>query len=123
MLHLQCHFGKDTLVLAQRGAEASGLDFSANAVEAARKLAAEQGLVTCLVLADLYDAPAAIPEPASFDRFVTWGTICWLPDVTRWAQIAAHFLRQGGALYFADAHPASYVFDDMAGMNAQRRMR
>ncbi len=63
--------------------------------------------------ADLYDAPAAILEPAAFDRvFVTWGTICWLPDLRAWAKVVAHFLRPGGIFYFAEGHPAALVFDD-----------
>ena len=110
VLHLQCHFGVDTLKLAHRGATVVGLDFSATAIEAARKLAIELGLAGSarFVLADLYDAPAAIPEPASFDRvFVTWGATCWLPDIRRWAAIVASFLKSGGRLYYADAHPAA----------------
>lgn len=122
VLHLQCHFGKDSLALAQRGAEVTGLDFSGPAVQAARALAAELGLAARFVQADLYDAPAAIPEPASFDLvFTTWGTITWLPDVARWARVVAHFLKPGGALYFADAHPAALVFDDLAGVDASGR--
>ena len=115
ILHLQCHFGRDTLILAQRGAEVVGLDFSAPAIDAARKLAAEFGLEgrARFVEADLYDAEAAIAEPHAFDLvFVTWGAIYWLPDIRRWAGIVAHFLRPGGALYLADGHPAALVFDD-----------
>ena len=44
ILHLQCHFGADSLTLAQRGAEVVGLDFSGPAIDAARVLAAELGL-------------------------------------------------------------------------------
>jgi SAM-dependent methyltransferase len=122
VLHLQCHFGKDSLVLAGRGAEVTGLDFSGLAVETARSLAAELGLAARFVQADLYDAPAAIPGPASFDLvYTTWGTITWLPDLAGWARVVAHFLRPGGALYFADAHPAVLVFDDMAGVDAGGR--
>ena len=67
------------------------------------------------MLADLYDAPTAIPEPQSFDLvFTTWGATCWLPDIGRWAAIVASFLKPGGRLYYADAHPAAYVFDDDA---------
>lgn len=121
-LHLQCHFGKDSLVLASRGAEVTGIDFSAPAIVAAQALTLELGLSARFVQADLYEAPMAIREPASFDLvFTTWGTICWLPDVSRWARVIAHFLRPGGTLYFADAHPAAYVFDDLASDNAQGR--
>jgi SAM-dependent methyltransferase len=115
ILHLQCHFGRDTLILAQRGATVVGLDFSAPAVEFARNLAAELGLAdrARFVQADLYDARAAIPEPASFDRvYVTWGAIIWLPDIAAWAEIVAFFLKPGGTLYLAEGHPAAYVLDD-----------
>ncbi|MBV9775999.1 MAG: class I SAM-dependent methyltransferase, partial [Acetobacteraceae bacterium] len=84
VLHLQCHFGADTLALAQRGAEVVGLDFSAPAVDAARALAAELGLSgnARFVQSDVYEAAQAVPEPGGFDRvFVTWGAIGWLPDI------------------------------------------
>jgi len=115
LLHLQCHFGRDSLILAQQGATVVGLDFSAPAITAARALAAELGLAdrARFVEADLYDAPIAIPEPASFDRvFVTWGALCWLPDIAGWARIVAHFLKPGGSLYLAEGHPAALVFGD-----------
>jgi len=114
ILHLQCHFGHDSLILASRGADVTGLDFSAPAIAAARENAAALGLKACFVLSDIYAARQAIPQPASFDLvYTTWGTICWLPDVAEWARIIAHFLRPGGRLYFADMHPAAYMFDDM----------
>ena len=117
ILHLQCHFGADSLKLAQRGATVVGLDFSAPAIEAARRLASELGLAgrARFVRADLYDAAAAIPERATFDMvYVTWGAIIWLPDIYRWAQIVCHFLKPGGSLYLAEAHPAAMVIDDAA---------
>lgn len=119
VLHLQCHFGKDTLVLAQQGAASVvGLDFSAPAIAAARSLAEELGLADCarFVQADLYDAPVALPEPHSFDLvLVTWGALPWLPDVAGWARVVSGFLRPGGRLYLAEGHPAALVFDDCAG--------
>jgi SAM-dependent methyltransferase len=117
VLHLQCHFGRDTLTLAQRGARVVGLDFSGPAIAAARRLAAELGLAkrARFVEADLYDAPTAIPEPGAFDLvFVTWGAINWLPDIRRWAEIVAWFLAPGGTLYLAEGHPAALVLDDDA---------
>jgi SAM-dependent methyltransferase len=115
VLHLQSHLGDDSVALAQRGAaEVVGVDFSPAAVAAARALAAETGASGVrFVEADLYAAPAALPgEAGRFDLvFVTWGTIWWLPDIAGWARVAAHFLKPGGALYFADAHPMAMVFD------------
>ena len=120
VLHLQCHIGCDTLSLAQRGAEAVGLDFSAPAITAAQRLSAELGLAsrTRFVRADLYDAPTAVPEPRGFDLvYVTWGAICWLPDVRRWAEIVAQFLKPGGSVYLAEGHPAALVFDDRSRLS------
>ena len=114
VLHLQCHFGRDSLILAQRGAaEVVGVDFSVPAIETARALATELRLPARFVLSDVYDAPAAVGGAGSFDLvFITWGTICWLPDLPGWARVIAHFLRPGGTLYFAEAHPAAMVLDD-----------
>jgi SAM-dependent methyltransferase len=115
LLHLQCHFGHDTLILAQRGATVVGLDFSPPAIAAARALANELGVAdrARFVEANLYDAPQAIPEPSSFDRvYVTWGAICWLPDIAGWARVVAHFLKPGGSLYLAEGHPSALVLDD-----------
>jgi SAM-dependent methyltransferase len=116
ILHLQCHFGRDTLTLAQAGAEVVGLDFSPAAIEAARNLAAELGLSTRsqFIEANVYDAPLALEGRALFDIvFVTWGSLCWLPDVAKWADVVAHFLKPGGYLYLADAHPAAMVLEDV----------
>jgi SAM-dependent methyltransferase len=118
ILHLQCHFGRDTLTLAQRGASVVGLDFSAPAIAAARTLATELSMTNRarFIEADLYDAPQAVSE--SFDLvFVNWGALNWLPDIRRWAEIVAGFLRPGGALYLAEGHPCAHVLDD------ERRMQ
>lgn len=115
VLHLQCHFGRDTIGLVQRGATAVGLDFSAPAIDAACALATEMGLQdrARFMQSDLYDARAAIAPGEKFDLvYVTWGAITWLPDIAEWARIVAHFLKPGGALYLAEAHPAGLVFDD-----------
>ena len=117
VLHLQCHFGRDSLTLAQRGADVVGLDFSEPAIAAARELASELGLQARarFVAADVYDAPAAIPDAHAFDLvYVTWGALWWLPDVRRWAEVVAHFLKPGGRLYLADGHPTAFVYDDEA---------
>jgi SAM-dependent methyltransferase len=124
ILHMQCHFGADSLTLLQRGAaEAVGLDFSPAAIAAARGLAAELGLAerARFVEADLYEAGSAIPEPHSFDLvYVTWGTIIWLPDIAGWARIVAHFLKPGGFFYFAEGHPAALVFTNATQKTVER---
>lgn len=115
VLHLQCHFGRDSLILAQHGAEVVGVDFSEPAIATAKALAGELGLAdrARFVCSDVYAAADAVAEDGTFDRvFVTWGAIGWLPDIRGWARIVARFLNPGGALYFAEGHPAALVLDD-----------
>jgi SAM-dependent methyltransferase len=125
ILHLQCHIGTDTLALAQRGAkEVVGVDFSEAAVAAAQKLGEELGLTdrARFVASDLYSAPDVLREPSSFDLvYTTWGTLMWLPDVERWANVVAHFLKPGGRLYLADGHPLALTFEDTEGSGAAPR--
>jgi SAM-dependent methyltransferase len=115
VLHLQCHIGDDSVAIAQRGAaEVVGVDFSPAAIAAATALAAECNAPHArFVLSDVLEAPAAMPQAAQrFDLvFTSWGTICWLPDIAAWARSVAFFLKPGGALYFADAHPVARAFD------------
>ena len=109
ILHLQCHFGVDSLILAQQGASVTGIDFAPEAIRTARGLAAELDLGVTFVEGDLYAAPELIEGP--FDMvYTTWGTICWLPDLAGWARIAAGFLKPGGRFYFADCHPVAYIW-------------
>jgi SAM-dependent methyltransferase len=106
LLHLQCHFGLDTLSLARRGARVTGLDFSAPAIETARALAAETGLAARFVHSNVYDAHAELAE--TFDVvYSSWGAICWLHDIRWWTAIVAQFLSPGGFLYMAEPHPSA----------------
>jgi SAM-dependent methyltransferase len=114
LIHLQCHFGLDTIRLARRGAIVTGLDFSTAAIAAARALAAELGVPACFVEGNVYDAPALLN--AQYDIvFVTWGSIIWLPDIRRWAQIVAALLAPGGWLYLAEGHPSALPLDEVDG--------
>ena len=114
LLHLQCHFGMDTLSWARLGATVTGLDFSAPAVAAARDLAAEAGIDAEFVEANVYDAVEALGG-RTFDIVYTGrGALVWLPDLTRWAQTVAALLKPGGVLYLREGHPFAHVFDDEA---------
>ena len=111
LLHLQCHFGLDTICWAQRGAIVTGVDFSGEAVHAARRLATEMGVPATFVESDVADLPGNLH--GSFDVvFTSHGVLGWLPDLERWAQVIAHFLAPGGRLHLIEAHPLTWVFDD-----------
>jgi SAM-dependent methyltransferase len=117
LLHLQCHFGLDTLSWARGGARVVGLDFSDEAVALARRLAAETGLADRaeFVCADVYDAGAHL-RGREFDVvFVSWGAIEWLPDLVRWAGVVAGHLKPGGTFYMAEIHPFASSLDEVPG--------
>jgi SAM-dependent methyltransferase len=114
VLHLQCHIGTDTLCLVRQGAIATGLDFSAEAICAARRLADEAGLKADFIEGRVDETPRLTPGP--FDMvYSTWGTICWLPDLTIWARAIATVLAPGGELYFADIHPSLVLMEERDG--------
>ncbi|MEI6309347.1 MAG: methyltransferase domain-containing protein [bacterium] len=62
LLHLQCHFGMDTLSWARLGAEATGVDFSPRAIEAACTLRDRLGLAAEFICSDLYDLPQRLEK-------------------------------------------------------------
>ncbi|MFP4054146.1 MAG: class I SAM-dependent methyltransferase [Phycisphaerae bacterium] len=105
LLHLQCHLGLDTLSLAQRGAEATGLDFSPAAIAAAEGLSRELGIPARFTVGDAQRADEALPHEQFDLVFASFGVFCWIPDLRRWVASAARLLKPGGVLYFADGHP------------------
>lgn len=112
VVHLQCHIGTDTLSLARLGAAVTGLDFSGAALDVARKLSADAGPHVDFVEADVDDAPRVLGE-RRFDLVYTGvGALCWLPSVTRWAEVVASLLRPGGELFIREGHPVLWAMDD-----------
>lgn len=114
VLHLQCHFGLDTLRLARMGAEATGLDFSSAAIDAARELSARTGTPATFIEGDVTAPPAELPAGAFDLVFTSYGVISWLPDLAPWAKTIAASLAPGGVFKMADGHPFLWVFDDEA---------
>jgi SAM-dependent methyltransferase len=109
LLHLQCHFGLDTLswVRDEGAAHATGVDFAPTAIETARELRERVELSPAdvrFVESDVLDLPTTLDE--TFPLVVTtYGTIYWLPDLDRWAEVVAAHLEPGGTFYIADGHP------------------
>jgi SAM-dependent methyltransferase len=112
--HLQCHFGLDSLCLARRGAQVVGLDFSAEAIAEARRLAGELNLDASFIEGNVYEARKLLT--GTFDMvYVTWGAINWLPDLKPWGEQVAELLAKGGHLYLAESHPAILCFEWIDG--------
>lgn len=113
LLHLQCHFGLDSLCLARLGAEVTGIDYAKKAIALARQLSENSGVPGRFVHGKVEDAPDLIE--GQFDLvFTSWGAICWLPDLTRWAQVIAHFLKPGSTFYMIDGHPLANAINHTA---------
>jgi SAM-dependent methyltransferase len=121
LLHLQCHFGLDTLSLARMGADVTGLDFSPVAIDAARMLSGECDVPATFIQSDVLKAPETL---TGFDiAFASWGAIPWIGDMTRWMQVAAHALKPGGRLFLAEGHPMMTTIDEAVAAGAPFRVR
>ncbi len=111
MLHLQCHFGMDSLDWARKGADVTGVDLSDEAIKEAKQLNDELKLNAKFICSNVYDLKEHLDE--QFDIvFTSYGTIGWLPDLDKWADIISHYLKPGGIFYIADFHPVVWMFDD-----------
>jgi SAM-dependent methyltransferase len=109
LLHLQCHFGLDTLSWARLGADVTGVDLSSAAIEKARALSEQAGLKSRFICADLYGFGESSRE--QYDVvFTSYGVLCWLPDIVKWAEIVARSLKVGGTFYMAEFHPFYDIF-------------
>jgi SAM-dependent methyltransferase len=111
-VHLQCHIGTDTISLARLGARMTGLDFSPAALREARSLAERTGAGVDFVESDLHGAPDVLPA-GTFDLVFTGiGALCWLPSVTRWADVVERLLKPGGRLFIREGHPVLWALAD-----------
>lgn len=111
ILHLQCHFGQDSISLSKMGAEVTGVDFSPKAIKTAKDLAVKTGQNTQFICSNVYDLSKVIDD--KFDIvFTSYGTIGWLPDLNRWAKVVAKFLQPKGKFIFVEFHPVVWMFDD-----------
>ncbi len=110
LLHLQCHFGMDTLSWARRGAQVTGIDLSGKAISAAKMLSEKTGIKAHFLESNIYSVPEHISD--TFDIvYTSYGVLCWLPDLEKWAEIISDRLKPQGIFYIVDFHP---VFNAVA---------
>jgi SAM-dependent methyltransferase len=126
LLHLQCHFGLDTLSWARLGAVVTGADFSPEGVAHAEALAAELAIPATFVCANLSDLTRVLPLPGAggFDVvYTSRGVLGWLPDIRGWARVAAHFVKPGGIFYITEIHPIAMAFENEGVAPGELRLR
>jgi 2-polyprenyl-3-methyl-5-hydroxy-6-metoxy-1,4-benzoquinol methylase len=111
ILHLQCHFGQDSISLSRMGARVTGIDLSDKAIQKAEEIAKATQTDAKFICCDLYNLPKHLDE--KFDIvFTSYGTIGWLPDMDKWAKIVSQYLKPGGQFVFVEFHPVVWMFDD-----------
>ncbi len=111
ILHLQCHFGQDTISLSRLGANVVGIDLSDKAIETAKQIAIQTNSNAKFICCDIYNLPNHLD--CKFDIvFTSYGTIGWLPDLDKWAKIISKFLKPNGQFVFVEFHPVVWMFDD-----------
>jgi SAM-dependent methyltransferase len=117
LLHLQCNMGADTLSWARLGATVTGVDFSHEAISVAHHLADDVGPPAHFITSDIYHLPDALDE--RFDLVVsTYGTIGFLPDLARWAEVVARYVADGGRFLLVDMHPLSLILHQASQANS-----
>ena len=109
LLHLQCHFGMDTLAWARRGAIVTGIDLSKESIALARSLSQELSISAQFYCSDIYQLPDNLS--GEFDIvFTSYGVLHWLRDLEQWGKIIAHFLKPDGIFYIVEDHPSFRMF-------------
>jgi SAM-dependent methyltransferase len=113
LLHLQCHFGLDTMSWARLGAKVTGVDFSETAIELAQAIARRVDVEADFICCNIYDLPKV--HEGSYDIvYTSYGVLCWLHDMEGWARVIANYLKPGGVFLLIESHPLMWIFDDEA---------
>ena len=111
MLHLQCHFGLDSLSWAVKGAQVTGVDYSKEAISLAKSLSQDLQIPAHFICSDVYDLPDSLDQ--KFDIvFTSYGVLNWLNDLNKWASLIAHHLKPNGFLYMIEFHPLVGMLND-----------
>lgn len=114
LLHLQCHFGQDTLSWSRLGAKCTGVDLSDEGIKLAKQLNTELNLDAEFVCCNVLDTSDYVKD--TFDIvFTSYGVIGWLPGLKPWGQMIAERLKQGGTFFMAEFHPIVWMFDYLEG--------
>ena len=111
ILHLQCHFGQDSISLSRLGAKVTGVDLSDQAIKKAEEMTSLTQTDATFICCDVYSLPQFLTQ--EFDIvFTSYGTIGWLPDMDKWAKIVHQFLKPQGKLIFVEFHPVVWMYDN-----------
>lgn len=108
LLHLMCHIGMDTLSWARLGANVTGVDMSDKSIRIARKLSREIKIPAKFICSDIYELPNVLDKKYDI-VFTSYGVLCWVSKIKKWAKIISHFLKKGGTFYIVELHPFTNI--------------
>lgn len=115
LLHLQCHFGQDTLSWSRLGARCTGVDLSEEGIKLAKELNNELHLDAKFVCCNVLETSLFVKETFEI-VFTSYGVIGWLPDLKPWGQMIYERLNHGGTFFIAEFHPLVWMFDYISGV-------
>lgn len=108
LLHLMCHVGMDTLSWARKGADVTGVDLSDESIRLAKKLCKDIKVPATFICSDIYNLPKVLDK--KFDVvFASYGVLCWLSNLKKWAKIINLYLKPGGTFYIVELHPFTNI--------------
>lgn len=108
LLHPMCHIGMDTMSWAREGAIVTGVDISDKSIKIAKQLSKDLKIPADFICSDIYNLPKVLDK--KFDIiFMSYGVLCWLKDINKWAEIVSHFLKEDGFFYIAELHPFTNI--------------
>ncbi|MBO0812569.1 MAG: AAA family ATPase [Microlunatus sp.] len=103
VLQLACSVGDEALSFAMLGADVTAVDIAPSHLATGRAKAAELGLDVTFAEQDMMILDPAI---SGFDVvYISWGGLCWVPDLNAWARLVAGRLNPGGILVISEHHP------------------
>lgn len=103
VLQLACSVGDEALTFAQMGAEVTAVDLAPSHLATGRAKAEALGLVVDFLEQDMMNLDQDV---TGFDLvFISWGGLCWAPDIEAWARLVAQRLNPGGVLVISEHHP------------------
>ena len=110
LLHLQCHFGQDSISLDRMGAQVTAVDFSDISISEAKKLNLKNNTNVSFIESDVLN----LNLNKKFDLvFSSYGVIGWLPDLNAWAKTISNHLKKGGEFLLTEFHPfLNLIIDD-----------
>ena len=103
VLQLACSVGDEAITFAQLGADVTAVDVAPSHLQTGRTKAEQLGVNVQFLQQDMMELDASV---TGYDIiYISWGGICWVPDLAAWTRSIADRLNPGGLLVISEHHP------------------